>query len=319
MFFAIVCKVTLIHLQLSMSLLKNRYVNPANVLTFGNLLLGFSAILCVTFGRIDLASVCLLSAMLCDFFDGMLARLLGVDGELGKQLDSLADVVSFGIAPGAIMFVMIVVGIDLESLNKTSVDASFCPINFNEFVRVKLMEWSDAFFYNPNDANYMHQGCSIHLESNVYNASIKYLPFVAGIIPLFAMIRLANFNTDDRQKTSFRGIPTPLMTFFVLFFSLYFHLEKEHWFDHASWVRSIFDCYTLAIISVFISIAMILPIPMISLKFKVFSFRKNVLRYAFLLTSLISIFLFHLWSIPIILLLYLITSIGQMVFFKDDV
>ena len=45
----------------------------------------------------------LLGAFL-DFFDGMIARILNVDGELGKQLDSLADLITFGVAPAFIVF-----------------------------------------------------------------------------------------------------------------------------------------------------------------------------------------------------------------------
>lgn len=54
--------------------------------------------------RIWWASVLLGAAAVVDFFDGFLARLLKSDSEMGKQLDSLADVVSFGVAPGLILF-----------------------------------------------------------------------------------------------------------------------------------------------------------------------------------------------------------------------
>ena len=319
MFFALQCKGTLIRLKFSMQMLKNRYLNPANLLTFGNLLLGFVSVACCMAGRIDWASYCLLLAMIFDFFDGMVARLLGIQGDLGKQLDSLADVVSFGIAPGMIMFVMILVGVDLEALSQQNINASFCPVNYDEFVRFKIIEWSDAFFFNPSDQVYMNTGCALSLNSNAYDASIKYLPFAAGLIPLFSMIRLAKFNTDHQQKTSFIGIPTPLMTFFILFFPLYFTNEKYLWFQHDAWVRNLFDCYTLAVVAVLISISMVLPIRMISLKFSTFEIRKNYVRYLFLLTSLISILLFNLWSIPIILILYLLASVGQMIFFKDEI
>ena len=49
-------------------------------------------------------SVCIFIAAIVDFLDGFLARLLKADSEMGKQLDSLADVVSFGVAPGLILF-----------------------------------------------------------------------------------------------------------------------------------------------------------------------------------------------------------------------
>lgn len=54
--------------------------------------------------RMYLASVFIAAAAMVDFFDGFVARLLKVPSELGKQLDSLADVVSFGVAPGLIIY-----------------------------------------------------------------------------------------------------------------------------------------------------------------------------------------------------------------------
>jgi CDP-diacylglycerol--serine O-phosphatidyltransferase len=54
--------------------------------------------------KLYLASVCIIIAAIIDFFDGFVARLLNVHSELGKQLDSLADVVSFGVAPACIVF-----------------------------------------------------------------------------------------------------------------------------------------------------------------------------------------------------------------------
>ena len=54
--------------------------------------------------RLYFASLCIGIAAIVDFFDGFVARLLKVSSELGKQLDSLADVVSFGVAPACIVF-----------------------------------------------------------------------------------------------------------------------------------------------------------------------------------------------------------------------
>lgn len=54
--------------------------------------------------KLSLAALCIFGAALVDFLDGFLARLLGADSLMGKQLDSLCDVVSFGVAPGVILF-----------------------------------------------------------------------------------------------------------------------------------------------------------------------------------------------------------------------
>lgn len=54
--------------------------------------------------KITWAALCIGAAVLVDFCDGFLARLMNADSEMGKQLDSLSDVVSFGVAPGMILF-----------------------------------------------------------------------------------------------------------------------------------------------------------------------------------------------------------------------
>lgn len=73
-----------------------------NLITLGNLACGLLAITFVMQGQPLIAFILMIVASILDFFDGMVARALGVDGELGKQLDSLADVVSFGVVPGLI-------------------------------------------------------------------------------------------------------------------------------------------------------------------------------------------------------------------------
>lgn len=78
-----------------------------NILTLINLAAGFIAVIFIMNGESRTAVWLLCAALLFDFADGMAARLLGAYSELGKQLDSLADVVSFGVAPGILMYIMI--------------------------------------------------------------------------------------------------------------------------------------------------------------------------------------------------------------------
>lgn len=77
-----------------------------NILTLLNLLAGCIAIV-FAFENILICSYLIGIAAIFDFLDGMAARLLNVKSELGKQLDSLADLVSFGVVPGFIMYSMI--------------------------------------------------------------------------------------------------------------------------------------------------------------------------------------------------------------------
>lgn len=78
-----------------------------NLLTLANLLCGASgAVAALLWGDLTLAFVLMIAAAGFDFFDGLVARLLGQDGTLGVQLDSLADDISFGFLPAAVLFVL---------------------------------------------------------------------------------------------------------------------------------------------------------------------------------------------------------------------
>jgi len=80
--------------------------NLPNFITLCNLFLGCVGIL--HFESPEIAVYCLYGAAICDFFDGMAARWLNAHSAIGKDLDSLADVVSFGVLPGFMMYSLIV-------------------------------------------------------------------------------------------------------------------------------------------------------------------------------------------------------------------
>ena len=78
-----------------------------NFLTLLNLLSGCMAIVAISGGELVQASWWIILAAIFDLLDGLMARLLDATSEIGKQLDSLADVVSFGVAPGFILYSLI--------------------------------------------------------------------------------------------------------------------------------------------------------------------------------------------------------------------
>ena len=268
--------------------------NIPNLFTAANMLCGFVSIILALFGRIDLAPLFILAAVVFDFLDGFIARKMNLQGELGKQLDSLADMVTFGIAPGIIMLVMIVIGIDFSALLAKESGTNFQNTELSYYSFIQIWDWIQALIYAvPND----------------FDASIKYLPFTALIIPFFAMFRLAKFNLDKRQSDRFRGIPTPLNTIFFLFFPLYFSFNLNHWEHQEKWILMLFDCYTLSAITVLFSVLMVTDIPLISLKFKTWTWNENKFRYILVGSSLIIIPLFWIWAILIIVFLYLFLSL----------
>ena len=134
--------------------------NLPNFVTCLNLFCGCVALVFCSEGSLLSASAMVLLAMVFDFFDGMLARLLRSSSSIGKDLDSLADVVSFGVVPSMLLH---------EAVNRA---LEFNTGTLSAFTGVML----------------------------------SWLPF---IFALGAAWRLAVFNNDPEQSTSFKGLPTP--------------------------------------------------------------------------------------------------------------
>ena len=99
----------------------------ANLLTLGNLFCGAVAVMYAVQGDFEIAGLLVVAGIIFDFFDGFAARVLGVSGELGKQLDSLADMVTSGVVPGIIMFYLI-------SENQTGTEMLTNPVNVVNFI-----------------------------------------------------------------------------------------------------------------------------------------------------------------------------------------
>jgi len=75
-----------------------------NTITLGNLLSGTIGAIAAVNGNFEIAALSVAIGVVLDFFDGFIARILNVSGELGKELDSLADMVTSGVVPGIVMF-----------------------------------------------------------------------------------------------------------------------------------------------------------------------------------------------------------------------
>lgn len=187
-----------------------------NTITCLNLIAGSIATYYGFMGSYGWAFFFILVAAVFDFFDGFAARLLKAYSEMGKQLDSLADVISFGLAPGAIVF-------------------------------------------------------SVLLKSDLPH----YLAFIAFLIPAFSALRLAKFNIDERQTSSFLGLPTPANAIFwggiIYSYSDFF----------------IFQPWILCALVLLFCALLVTEIPMFSLKSKGFSWKENKTQYIFLFGSLV--------------------------------
>lgn len=253
-----------------------RVITIPNILTGFNLLSGFISIVLAVAGRLDLAVLFIIIGMLCDFLDGMAARLLKIQGELGKQLDSLADMVTFGVAPGFIMLSMMILDVDLFT--------------------------SDAYPENISFDFIEHISLLISGEIN------DFVPFIALAIPFFSMLRLGKFNVDSRQSESFIGLPTPANALFFIGFPLI--LFFPNWLPEFAleWRDVLLNQYLMAAFCLLFSLLLISELPLFSLKFKNLSWTANKTRYVFLLISIGLILSLKVLSIPLIVILYLIIS-----------
>ena len=157
-----------------------------NMITSLNLLCGCIAILFAVSGDLVAASYFVLTGMFFDFFDGLAARLLHVQSKIGLQLDSLADMVTFGVVPGIIMF---------QLLNK----ATTLQLLETRFEVSETMLW--------------------------YGESMSFIPFVGLILVIASAYRLAKFNVDSRQTDSFIGLPTPANTLLILSLPLIYEFQ----------------------------------------------------------------------------------------------
>lgn len=91
-----------IHTFTRRPILKIRDMLPT-VVTMGNIICGFSSILCASNHRFEIAAWLIVAAMALDAFDGRLARMMKSSSKIGAQLDSMADLTTFGIAPAILM------------------------------------------------------------------------------------------------------------------------------------------------------------------------------------------------------------------------
>jgi len=229
-----------------------------NFITSLNLASGFLAIIFILKGDPVTASWLVLAAMVFDFLDGFASRLLNAYSDLGKELDSLADVVSFGVVPGLIIYLLL----------STSLDTSLpSAVNSTWF-------------------------------------TIVLISLVPALLPVCAGLRLAKFNIDTTQTTSFRGLPTPaaaLAVVSVLLSSVYSDSEI---------LKALISSPVFIIIfSLAVSLLMVSRIPLLSFKFKSWGFRGNEGRYILVAVSVVMIIILHWGGIPLIIPAYIIVSL----------
>ena len=192
-----------------------------NVITLTGLSFGLSSIRFALEADFNLAIVCILFAGICDVLDGLLARHLQSESDLGAQLDSLSDFLSFGVAPGLLVYMSI--------FNQDSGIGAFACLVFIIFSCLRL-----ALFNVRLEASKSTDGAPEHFFTGIptpvgavlillplthsfmgYNWAYENLSFVAGYIILISGLLVSRIPTFSiKREQSF--IQSKLV-FFVLF------------------------------------------------------------------------------------------------------
>ena len=242
-----------------------------NALTCVNLLCGCIALSFIFAGDLVLAAYFVGIAAVADFFDGLVARALRVSSPIGKDLDSLADMVSFGVVPGAIIF---------QLLNRAT--SPFRDIVIG--------------------------GIAMADNQAAHPSLVAYVGF---IITIFSALRLAKFNNDTRQTTSFIGLPTPACTLVVA--SLPLILAN----DTFGLKNIILNPLVLIGLTVLLSGLLVAELPLFALKFKNLQWRGNRRRFIFVGLALGLVLWLKAAGVPLAVLLYVLLSIPGRVRSRD--
>ena len=220
-----------------------------NFITSLNLFSGCVAIVMAFEGAFLWVVFWVIAAAIFDFLDGMAARVLNAPSKIGKELDSLADVVSFGVAPAVAVFIML-------------------------------------------------RSYTSYLESLATIQS--YIPYLAFIIPVFSALRLAKFNIDERQTSSFLGLPTPA--------NALFWISYVYGMYNISTTNNFMLFLTLLLIIV-LSLLMVSEIPMFSFKLKNMQLKGNEKPLLLSVCAIILLLICGVSGLAWTVLLYILISI----------
>jgi CDP-diacylglycerol--serine O-phosphatidyltransferase len=167
-----------------------------NLLTLLNLLLGCVAIICALNDKLYAVPYLVIAAAIADFGDGFAARMLKVSSPLGLQLDSLADMVTFGVVPGMTMYCLLQNAWETESATLWQTLPAFLLTLFSALRLAKFnidTRQSDSFIGLPTPANTLFIVSLIWVAQSEYGfAAYLQQPIVLYIITvLFSYLLIA--------------------------------------------------------------------------------------------------------------------------------
>ena len=207
---------------------KTRYLLP-NILTLGGVCLGISSIKFSIDGNYNLAVTLILLAAILDALDGRVARLIKGTSEFGKELDSLTDFVSFGIAPVLILYFW-----DLNNYGKLgwaiALIYSVCCVlrlaRFNLTKNENDQEWKNNFFEGvPSPAGGLLILTPLIYELSDFSFNINVKSFTPFLTILIALLLVSKVPTLSLKKISISSKTTIflLLTAGIIFIALLFY------------------------------------------------------------------------------------------------
>lgn len=236
-----------------------------NLLTLSNVALGVLGMIFVAHEEMVSAVVCVGIALVLDFLDGFVARLLNAQSELGVQLDSLADMITFGALPGMILFQMI------------SISKGIYFLDMSRWTMSDLLSCSVALLV-PMAAAYRLGVFNLDKEKRDHFLGLP-TPAMAMFVMSIPLVLEAHYSLNFyyRLSDSFIDIIG----------------EERHWDTSDYWVvKHMFRPWFYQFWSVILAAMMVVRIPMLSLKFKGLSWGKNKWRYGILIWAVISYIIF---------------------------
>lgn len=195
-----------------------------NMFTIGNLFLGILAIILVFNDYPALAAIMVIVAMLCDGLDGRVARALNAQSEFGKELDSLSDVISFGVAPAFIMYV-----VGFQNLNEPTawiVTAIFPICGALRLARFNVVAGTPGYFIGlpiPAAGGVL---CTLALFAQDMNEIVLLLSTLLLSYLMVSTVKYPNFKKFGIPKSAIWATPIVVIAAVVLAIRFPEHLTK---------------------------------------------------------------------------------------------
>ncbi|MEK9751413.1 MAG: CDP-alcohol phosphatidyltransferase family protein [Flavobacteriaceae bacterium] len=218
--------------------------HTANFITLLNALFGFLGCIAMIQDRFDLALIALIAAAIADFLDGFIARILKVESAFGNFMDSMADVISFGLFPSL---------------------------------------W---WYFSLSES-----------------LSVLWAAGLASLLFVSALLRLVRFSVYPSKSIHFEGLPTPAMALFVVL------ITQTELFDQMAYFTPVWFKRAAVFLTLLFSGWMVSKIPAISLKFKDYTFKANILRYLVMLSAIVGFVLLREELVLVLLPTYTLGSL----------